>query len=145
MVTAGKSNLPLLTWTAYKGSKIYITFDMKLKENAVTVGPNGNTNEIKLDYSNKILPGTDPNPGTDEIIKETTVYTFEIAVEKVDASNEATKLKGVTFDLYRELDSAATGEGVLTDPVKGLTGKFKKVKRRFNNKNGWHSLRIRSC
>ena len=119
---------------AYKGSKIYITFDMKLKENAVTVGPNGNTNEIKLDYSNKILPGTDPNPGTDEIIKETTVYTFEIAVEKVDASNEATKLKGVTFDLYRELDSAATGEGVLTDPVKGLTGKFKKVKEGLTTK-----------
>lgn len=115
----------------YKGSKIYITFDMKLKENAVTVGPNGNTNKINLDYSNKILPATDPNhsnPGTDEIIKETTVYTFEIAVEKVDASNEATKLEGVTFDLYRELDTAATGEGVLTDPVKGLTGKFKKVK-----------------
>lgn len=119
---------------AYKGSKIYITFDMKLKENAVTVGPNGNTNEIKLDYSNKILPGTDPNPGTDEIIKETTVYTFEIAVEKVDASNEATKLKGVTFDLYRELDSAATGEGVLTNPVKGLTGKFKKVKESLTTK-----------
>lgn len=119
---------------AYKGNKIYITFDMKLKENAVTVGPNGNTNEIKLDYSNKILPGTDPNPGTDEIIKETTVYTFEIAVEKVDASNEATKLKGVTFDLYRELDSAATGEGVLTNPVKGLTGKFKKVKESLTTK-----------
>lgn len=115
----------------YKGSKIYITFDMKLKENAVIVGPNGNTNEIKLDYSNKILPTTDPkhdNPGTDEIKKETTVYTFGIAVEKVDASNEATKLQGVTFDLYRKLDPAATGEGVLTDPVKGLTGKFKKVK-----------------
>lgn len=121
----------------YKGSKIYITFDMKLNENAVTVGPDGNTNDIKLDYSNKILPETDPNhnnPGTDEIIKETTVYTFEIAVEKVDASNEATKLEGVTFDLYRELDSAATGEGVLTNPVKGLTGKFKKVKENLTTK-----------
>lgn len=121
---------------AYKGSKIYITFDMKLKENAVTVGPNGNTNKINLDYSNKILPTTDPNhsnPGTDEIIKETTVYTFEIAVEKVDASNEATKLEGVTFDLYRELGSDTTEEGV-TDPVKGLTGKFKKVKEGLTTK-----------
>ena len=121
---------------AYKGSKIYITFDMKLKENAVTVGPNGNTNEIKLDYSNKILPTTDPkhdNPGTDEIIKETTVYTFEIAVEKVDAINEAMKLEGVTFDLYRELGPDTTEEGV-TDPVKGLTGKFKKVKEGLTTK-----------
>lgn len=123
--------------STYAGKKIYITFDMKLKENAVTVGPNGNTNKINLDYSNKILPATDPNhsnPGTDEIIKETTVYTFEIAVEKVDASNEATKLEGVTFDLYRELDSAATGEGVLTNPVKGLTGRFKKVKENLTTK-----------
>ena len=109
---------------------------MKLKENAVTVGPNGNTNEIKLDYSNKILPTTDPkhdNPGTDEIIKETTVYTFEIAVEKVDAINEAMKLEGVTFDLYRELGPDTTEEGV-TDPVKGLTGKFKKVKEGLTTK-----------
>jgi len=121
----------------YKGSKIYITFDMKLKENAVIVGPNGNTNEIKLDYSNKILPTSDPNhdtPGTDEIKKETTVYTFELAVEKEDASDTTKKLEGVTFDLYRELDSAATGEGVLTDPVKGLTGKFKKVKENLRTK-----------
>lgn len=121
----------------YKGSKIYITFDMKLKENAVIVGPNGNTNEIKLDYSNKILPTTDPNhntPGTDEIIKETTVYTFEIAVEKVDASNEAMKLQGVTFDLYKELDPDTTEAGALTDPVKGLTGKFKKVKEGLTTK-----------
>lgn len=121
----------------YAGQKIYITFNMKLKENAVIVGPNGNTNEIKLDYSNKILPTTDPNhntPGTDEIKKETTVYTFEIAVEKVDAGDNTKKLEGVTFDLYRELDLATTEEGALTDPVKGLTGKFKKVKEGLTTK-----------
>ena len=117
----------------YKGSKIYITFDMKLKENAVIVGLNGNTNEIKLDYSNKILPETAPNPGTDEIIKETTVYTFGIAVEKVDADDTNKKLEGVTFDLYRELGTDTTEEGV-TDPVKGLTGKFKKVKEGLTTK-----------
>lgn len=117
----------------YAGQKIYITFNMKLKENAVIVGPNGNTNEIKLDYSNKILPGTDPNPGTDEIIKETTVYTFGIAVEKVDADDTNKKLEGVTFDLYRELGTDTTEEGV-TDPVKGLTGRFKKVKENLTTK-----------
>lgn len=117
----------------YAGQKIYITFNMKLKENAVIVGPNGNTNEIKLDYSNKILPGTDPNPGTDEIIKETTVYTFGIAVEKVDADDTNKKLEGVSFDLYRELGTDTTEEGV-TDPVKGLTGRFKKVKENLTTK-----------
>lgn len=116
----------------YKGSKIYITFDMKLKEDAVTVGPDGNTNEIYLDYSNKISPDSEtPDPGTpdttDEIKNETTVYTFAIAVEKVDASN-GNPLNGVTFDLYRKLSDAAVGGNVLENPVKGLTGKFEKVK-----------------
>ena len=37
------------------GEKIYISFKMTLKEGAI-VGSTGNTNEINLDYSNKILP-----------------------------------------------------------------------------------------
>ena len=109
------------------GQTIYIAFKMTLEEGAI-VGSTGNTNEINLDYSNKILPdGVDPDPTlpkTDEIKNETTVYTFEIAVEKVDAADN-TKLQGVTFDLYRKLNDDATG-GV-ENPVKGLTGKFEKV------------------
>lgn len=111
------------------GKKIYISFKMTLKEEAI-VGSTGNTNKINLDYSNKILPDGTPDPGTpetDKIENETTVYTFAIAVEKVDASDNK-KLEGVTFDLYRELPPGASGTGVLTNPVKGLTGKFEKVK-----------------
>lgn len=112
------------------GEKIYISFKMTLKEGAI-VGSTGNTNEINLDYSNKILPdGVDPDPTlpkTDEIKNETTVYTFDIAVEKVDATDN-TKLPGVTFDLYRKLsDDAVVGGNVSANPVKGLTGKFEKV------------------
>ena len=40
--------------STYAGKKS--TFDMKLKKNAVTVGPNGNTNKINLDYSTKFCP-----------------------------------------------------------------------------------------
>ena len=111
------------------GKKIYISFKMTLKEGAI-VGSTGNTNKINLDYSNKILQDGTPDPGTpetDKIENETTVYTFAIAVEKVDASDNK-KLEGVTFDLYRELPLGASGTGVLTNPVKGLTGKFEKVK-----------------
>lgn len=113
------------------GEKIYISFKMTLKEGAI-VGSTGNTNEINLDYSNKILPdGVVPDPGTpetDKIENETTVYTFAIAVEKVDASDSTKKLVGVTFDLYRKLrDDAAVGGNVSENPVKGLTGKFEKV------------------
>lgn len=114
------------------GERIYISFKMTLKEEAIVgSGSTGNTNEINLDYSNKILPdGVDPDPTlpkTDEIKNETTVYTFDIAVEKVDATDN-TKLPGVTFDLYRKLsDDAVVGGNVSANPVKGLTGKFEKV------------------
>lgn len=111
------------------GEKIYISFKMTLKEGAI-VGSTGNTNKINLDYSNKILPDGTPDPGTpetDKIENETTVYTFAIAVEKVDASN-GNALNGVTFDLYRKLSDDAAVEGnVSENPVKGLTGKFEKV------------------
>ena len=112
------------------GEKIYISFKMTLKEGAI-VGSTGNTNKINLDYSNKILPDGTPDhgtPETDKIENETTVYTFAIAVEKVDASDSTKKLVGVTFDLYRKLrDDAAVGGNVSENPVKGLTGKFEKV------------------
>ena len=114
----------------YAGSKIYIAFNMTLDEGAV-VGAGGadrNDNKIKLEYSNKILPDTETGtPGTDEITDEIIIYTFKIAVEKVDATDNTKKLQGVTFDLYRKLkDSDTTG---LVNPVKGLTGRFEKVNK----------------
>lgn len=114
----------------YAGSKIYIAFNMTLDEGAV-VGAGGadrNDNKIKLEYSNKILTDTETGtPGTDEITDEIIIYTFKIAVEKVDATNENTKLQGVTFDLYRKLkDTDTSGE---LNPVKGLTGRFEKVNK----------------
>ena len=114
----------------YAGSKIYIAFNMTLDKGAV-VGAGGadrNDNKIKLEYSNKILPDTETGtPGTDEITDEIIIYTFKIAVEKVDATDNTKKLQGVTFDLYRKLkDSDTTG---LENPVKGLTGRFEKVNK----------------
>ena len=114
----------------YAGSKIYIAFNMTLDKGAV-VGAGGadrNDNKIKLEYSNKIFPDTETGtPGTDEITDEIIIYTFKIAVEKVDATNENTKLQGVTFDLYRKLkDTDTSGE---LNPVKGLTGRFEKVNK----------------
>ena len=120
--------------SAYHGTRIYISFKTKLTEEAVTTSV-GNPNTVKLEYSNKILPssnedGNPNNPGTpgkDEISDQATVYTFKIAVEKVDAENIATKLENVEFDLYRKLADDASSNGVLTNPVKGLTGKYEKV------------------
>ena len=73
-------------------------------------------------------PNPTGTPSKDEISDQATVYTFKIAVEKVDASDNSKKLEGVKFDLYRKLADTADGEGVLTNPVSGLTGKYERVK-----------------
>lgn len=112
------------------GERIYISFKMTLKEGAI-VGSTGNTNEINLDYSNKILPDGTPDPGTpetDKIENETTVYTFGIAVKKEDAS-DGKALQGVTFDLYRKLEVGEDTTGSVPNPVKGLAGNYIKVNR----------------
>lgn len=118
----------------YAGNKIYISFKTVLGEDALTTSA-GNPNTVKLEYSNKILPSSNDgnpnipgNPGKDEITDQATVYAFKIAVEKVDAEDDSKKLEGVKFDLYRKLANDTKGENVLTDPVKGLTGKYEKVK-----------------
>ena len=102
---------------SYAGSKIYIAFNMTLDKGAV-VGAGGadrNDNKIKLEYSNKILPDTETGtPGTDEITDEIIIYTFKIAVEKVDATDNTKKLQGVTFDLYRKLKDSDTA-ALMTD------------------------------
>lgn len=120
----------------YAGKSIYIYFETTLDDDAVITSA-GNPNTIKLEYSNKILPTTEdeenPNqpgePGKDVITDQATVYTFQIAVEKVDASNENTKLQGVEFDLYKKLADEANEDGALTNPVNGLTGKYKKINK----------------
>lgn len=117
----------------YAGKSIYIYFEATLDDDAVVTSV-GNPNTVELEYSNQILPESNddgnPNepgePESDIITDQAVVYTFKIAVEKVDAADNKA-LAGVTFDLYRKLDYAATGDGVLTNPVSGLTGKYEKV------------------
>ena len=118
----------------YAGKQLVITYNAELLNTAVTTKV-GNTNSAKLEYSNKILPSSNDgnpnipgNPGKDEITDQATVYAFKIAVKKVDAEDDSKKLEGVKFDLYRKLANDTKGENVLTDPVKGLTGKYEKVK-----------------
>lgn len=99
---AGKTKLK-----ANNISSIEVTFKTKLNENA-KIGKDGNLNEAQLDYSNAIYPTVDPTnpnnsktPGEDHIKDQAIVYSFSIDVTKVDGNNNATKLSGVQFDLYR--------------------------------------------
>ena len=102
----------------YAGKQLVITYKAELLDTAVTT-TGGNTNSAKLEYSNKILPDTDdgsnPNkpgePGKDSIKNTTIVYTFGLQVLK--KAEDGTALKGVEFDLYKEVpadtDNAITG------------------------------------
>lgn len=116
--------------SGYAGKSIYIYFETTLGANAVTTNV-GNPNTVKLEYSNKILPETNDdgnpnnpgNPSDNSITDQAVVYTFKIAVEKVDAANN-NPLSGVKFDLYRKTSNESTNPV----PVAGLpTGAYEKI------------------
>lgn len=105
---------------AYAEQQLVITYNAELLSSAVTT-TDGNTNSAKLEYSNKILPGQDdpdnPNkpenpdtkPGKDSIKNTTTVYTFGLQVVKKAENENGKALKGVQFDLYKEVPADTTG------------------------------------
>lgn len=107
-------------------SSIEVTFKTKLNDNA-KIGKDGNLNDAQLDYSNAIYPLVDPNPnpndgkkpGVDHIKDQAIVYSFSIDVTKVDGNNNATKLEGVHFDLYKYSGSV---ESPTESDLKGAEG-----------------------
>ena len=114
------------TVTIGKDSKIIVKYSATLNENAV-VGGEGNTNTVKLVYSN------DPNGTSTGTTKDdkATVYTFQLNVTKVDGTNDTTKLAGAKFKLYYETTEGATvtkhyavvttAEGENKDKITGWT------------------------
>lgn len=98
---------------ATAGQEIVITYDAKLTADANQVVDLDNPNTVKLEYSNKIVPDGEPDPGRKEIHDGAVVYSFAIKIDKVD--DEGEPLGGVEFDLYREVESN------VTDAQKGNT------------------------
>lgn len=86
--------------TIGKDSKIIVKYSATLNENAV-VGEEGNTNTVKLVYSN------DPNGTSTGTTKDdkATVYTFQLNVTKVDGADNTKKLAGAKFKLYYATDN----------------------------------------
>ena len=96
----------------FAGKAITITYTTTLKDGAVT-DKSGNINKAQLFYSNKTDIGADgkeiPNPGNPyEIHDESVVYTFQTGIYKVNESNTA--MQGVTFALYKEINTATDTE-----------------------------------
>ena len=86
-----------------KDSKIVLTFKAKVNQDVV-IGSTGNINKVKLEYS------SNPNKGHEEEKTKTTedeaaVYTYELEIEKQDKDQEeAKKLEGVGFKLYKKVE-----------------------------------------
>uniref|UniRef100_UPI003FED566B SpaH/EbpB family LPXTG-anchored major pilin n=1 Tax=Gemmiger formicilis TaxID=745368 RepID=UPI003FED566B len=93
------------TVKACAGHTVTITYNAVVKDTAV-VGGNGNSNNAKLTYTNKINSDNTPGTTTNTIEDSAVMYSFGIKVVKT-AGNGTTPLQGVVFDLYRE---AKTGE-----------------------------------
>ena len=93
------------TVKACAGHTVTITYNAVVKDTAV-VGGNGNSNNAKLTYTNKINSDNTPGTTTNTIEDSAVMYSFGIKMVKT-AENGTTTLADVVFDLYRE---AKTGE-----------------------------------
>lgn len=93
------------TVKACAGHTVTITYNAVVKDTAV-VGGNGNSNNAKLTYTNKINSDNTPGTTTNTIEDSAVMYSFGIKVVKT-AGDTNNALPGVVFDLYRE---AKTGE-----------------------------------
>lgn len=87
----------------YKGATVKVKYSVTVNKNAV-VGTDGNTNDVKLEYTRK--PG-DPATG---VPGKTTpkVYTYGLKVYKKDSNGEA--LTGAKFKLYKVKDKGTKNE-----------------------------------
>lgn len=87
----------------YAGATLTIKYEAELQDSAVAT-TDGNSNTIKLSYSNQILPTTTPGeePSENTIEDRTFVYTFKINIVKT-AEDKTIRLGGVKFDLYKEV------------------------------------------
>lgn len=98
------------TVKACAGHTVTITYNAVVKDSAV-VGGNGNSNNAKLTYTNKINSDNTPGTTTNTIEDSAVMYSFGIKVKKTTEDGN-TPLPGVVFDLYRE---AKTGETSIVD------------------------------
>ena len=94
---------------AYKGKTLTITYIAELNKTAVST-TDGNSNTVKLDYSNNVKQEGDTTPDTTKTVQdEAVVYTFKISINKIADDADKTPLENVEFDLYKQVKKGATG------------------------------------
>ncbi len=92
------------TTNAVTGAPIIVTFTAELTDKAV-IGGGGNSNTVKLEYSNNPNDDGDGNPPTGETPEdEVLVFTYELDTDKVNGNKEP--LKDAKFRLARKAKDA---------------------------------------
>ena len=103
------------------GATVTITYTAKVTEKAAIDG-NGNTNKVTVTWTTK--NGTVPGPG--ELKQEETIYTYAIALKKVN--NKGTALPGAVFEFPFYVNSVPDANGAYiyagTTPGEGLTNQI---------------------
>lgn len=101
------------------GRTVTITYDAVVKDTAV-VGGNGNSNNAKLTYTNKINSHDTPaTPSTNTIEDSAVMYSFGIMVKKT-TEDGSSPLKDVEFNLYKAMtteDATAHSYTTLDGPA----------------------------
>ncbi len=103
------------------GATVTITYTAKVTEKAHIDG-NGNTNKVTVTWTTK--NGTVPGPG--ELKQEETIYTYAIALKKVN--NKGTALPDAVFQFPFYVQSTADADGAYiyagTTEAEGLTNQI---------------------
>ncbi len=120
-LTVAITNLKALTGvTVTKDSKIVVRYTAELNNSAVA-GSTGNSNTVKLEYSNDPNDdgtGTPPTGTTPE--DKVVVFTYNIVADKVDKDGAA--LEGAGFTLYKWVKTDTTEDWVqVGTEIKGVT------------------------
>lgn len=103
-------------WSANGGKQLVITYTATLNNNDTTAVNVKETNTVTFDYSNYPYVENSHNQKTDTV----DVTTFAIKIDKFVDGDEATKLAGAKFDLYRTIYPGETGVTIPHTSIQGI-------------------------
>lgn len=95
------------SWSASGGKQLVITYTATLNDDDTTAVNTKETNKVTFDYSNYPYVENSHKQKTDTV----DVTTFAIKIDKFVKDQEATKLAGAKFDLYRTATHAEIEAG----------------------------------
>ena len=104
------------------GATVTITYTAKVTDKAAIDG-NGNTNKVTVTWTTK--DGNVPGPG--KLEKEETIFTYAIALKKVDNKGKALPGAVFQFPFYVKSDADTTDGAYIyagTNPGEGLTNRI---------------------